>query len=36
VAAATIWDGRLRRWEGALLIVAYMAAVLGFYLGGGR
>jgi Ca2+:H+ antiporter len=36
VAAATIWDGRLRRWEGALLIVAYVAAVLGFYLGGGR
>jgi len=36
VVAATVWDGRLRRWEGALLVVAYLAAVLGFLLGGGR
>jgi Ca2+:H+ antiporter len=36
VAAATIWDGRLRRREGALLVVGYVAAVLGFYLGYGR
>jgi Ca2+:H+ antiporter len=36
LVTATVWDGRLRRWEGALLVGAYGAAVLGFYLGGGR
>jgi Ca2+:H+ antiporter len=36
LVTATVWDGRLRRREGWLLIAAYGAAVLGFYLGGGR
>jgi Ca2+:H+ antiporter len=36
VVAATIRDGHVRRWEGALLVVAYAGAVLGFLLGGGR
>jgi len=36
LVAATVWDGRLRRWEGWLLVAAYGAAVLGFYLGGSR
>jgi Ca2+:H+ antiporter len=36
LAAATVWDGRSRRREGALLVVAYVAAVLGFYLAAGR
>src|ERR1700751_6039694 len=36
LVTVTVWDGRLRRWEGALLVGAYVAAVLGFYLGGGR
>ncbi len=33
---ATVWDGRSQRREGALLVAAYAAAVLGFLLGGGR
>jgi Ca2+:H+ antiporter len=36
VVAATVWDGTSRRKEGALLVVAYAAAVVGFLLGGGR
>jgi Ca2+:H+ antiporter len=36
VVAATVWDGRSRRKEGALLVAAYAAAVLGFLFGGGR
>ncbi|HJQ75248.1 MAG TPA: calcium/proton exchanger [Gaiellaceae bacterium] len=36
VVAATVWDGRARRREGALLVAAYAAAVLGFLFGGGR
>ena len=32
----TVWDGRSRRREGAVLVAAYAAAVLGFLLGGGR
>jgi Ca2+:H+ antiporter len=36
VVAATVWDGRSKRREGALLVAAYAAAVLGFLLGGGR
>jgi Ca2+:H+ antiporter len=36
VVAATVWDGRSRRREGAFLVAAYAAAVLGFLLGGGR
>jgi Ca2+:H+ antiporter len=36
LVTATVWDGRLRRREGWLLVAAYGAAVLGFYLGGGR
>jgi Ca2+:H+ antiporter len=36
VVAATVWDGRSHRREGAFLVAAYAAAVLGFLLGGGR
>ncbi|HEU5477782.1 MAG TPA: calcium/proton exchanger [Gaiellaceae bacterium] len=36
VVAATVWDGRSHRREGALLVAAYAAAVLGFLFGGGR
>ena len=36
LVTATVWNGRLRRREGWLLVGAYGAAVLGFYLGGGR
>ena len=36
VVAATVWDGRSVRKEGALLVAAYVAAVLGFLFGGGR
>jgi Ca2+:H+ antiporter len=36
VAAAVVRDGHVRRWEGALLVAAYAAAVVGFLLGGGR
>jgi len=36
VVAATVWDGTSRRKEGALLVLAYAAAVVGFLLGGGR
>ncbi len=36
LVTATVWDGRLRRREGWLLVGAYGAAVLGFFLGGGR
>jgi Ca2+:H+ antiporter len=36
IVAATVWDGRSRRWEGALMVAAYAAAVVGFYFGGGR
>jgi Ca2+:H+ antiporter len=36
VVAATVWDGRSRRREGLLMVAAYAAAVVGFYLGGGR
>jgi Ca2+:H+ antiporter len=36
VVAATVWDGRSHRREGALMVAAYAAAVLGFLLGGGR
>jgi len=36
VATAVVWDGRSSRREGAFLVVAYAAAVIGFYLGGGR
>ncbi|MFL5960101.1 MAG: calcium/proton exchanger [Gaiellaceae bacterium] len=36
LVAVTVWDGRSHRREGALLIAAYAAAVLGFLLGGGR
>jgi Ca2+:H+ antiporter len=36
VVAATVWDGRSHRKEGALLVAAYAAAVLGFLFGGGR
>ena len=36
IVAATVWDGRSRRKEGAFLVAAYAAAVLGFLLGGGR
>jgi Ca2+:H+ antiporter len=36
LVTATVWDGRSRRREGALLVAAYAAAVLGFLFGGGR
>jgi Ca2+:H+ antiporter len=36
VVAATVWDGTSRRKEGAFLVAAYAAAVVGFLLGGGR
>ena len=36
VATAVVWDGRSSRREGMLLCLAYAAAVVGFYLGGGR
>jgi Ca2+:H+ antiporter len=36
VVAAVVWDGRSNRREGAFLVVAYAAAVLGFLFGGGR
>jgi Ca2+:H+ antiporter len=36
VVTAIVWDGRSSRREGALLCVAYAAAVVGFLLGGGR
>ena len=36
IAAAVVWDGRSSRREGVFLVVAYAAAVLGFYLVGGR
>jgi Ca2+:H+ antiporter len=35
-ATAVVHDGRTRRWEGALLVAAYAAAVVGFYLAAGR
>jgi Ca2+:H+ antiporter len=35
-AAASVWDGRSRRREGVLLVVAYGAAVVAFYLVGGK
>jgi Ca2+:H+ antiporter len=36
IATAVVWDGRSSRREGAVLVVAYAAAVIGFYFGGGR
>jgi Ca2+:H+ antiporter len=36
IAAAVVRDGRTNRREGALLVAAYVAAVIGFLLGGGR
>ncbi len=36
LVAGTVWDGRSRRKEGAFLVAAYAAAVLGFLFGGGR
>ncbi len=36
VVGLTLADGRSRRWEGALLVAAYAAAVVGFLVGGGR
>ncbi|HET8751398.1 MAG TPA: calcium/proton exchanger [Gaiellaceae bacterium] len=36
IVAATVWDGRSHRREGAFLVAAYAAAVLGFLFGGGR
>ena len=34
--AATVWDGTSRRREGVLLVAVYVAAVVGFFLVGGR
>jgi Ca2+:H+ antiporter len=36
VVTAVVWDGRSSRREGAILVLAYLAAVVGFFLGGGR
>jgi Ca2+:H+ antiporter len=36
VVTAVVWDGRSSRREGVLLVVAYVAAAIGFLLGGGR
>jgi len=36
VAGFVVWDGRTRRWEGALLLTAYAAVVVGFALAGSR
>jgi Ca2+:H+ antiporter len=36
VVAAVVRDGRSTRREGALLVAAYVAAAVGFFLGGGR
>jgi Ca2+:H+ antiporter len=36
LVAGVVWDGRTRRLEGGLLVLAYAAAVVGFLLGGGR
>jgi len=36
VVTAVVWNGRSSRREGAFLLVAYTAAVIGFLLGGGR
>jgi Ca2+:H+ antiporter len=36
IVAATVSDGRSKRKEGAFLVAAYAAAVLGFLFGGGR
>jgi Ca2+:H+ antiporter len=36
VVTAIVWDGRSSRREGAFLVAAYAAAVLGFLFGGGR
>jgi Ca2+:H+ antiporter len=36
VASAVVWNGRSSRREGVFLVLAYAAAVVGFYLGGGR
>ena len=36
LATAVVWNGRSNRREGALLVAAYVAAVVGFLLGGGR
>ena len=36
VVAVTVWDGTSRKKEGMLLVAAYVAAVVGFLLGGPR
>jgi Ca2+:H+ antiporter len=36
IVTATVWDGRSHRREGMLMVAAYVAAVVGFLLGGGR
>jgi Ca2+:H+ antiporter len=36
IVAATVWDGTSHRKEGWYLVAAYVAAAVGFLLGGGR
>jgi Ca2+:H+ antiporter len=36
LAAATIWDGQTKRWEGWMLIVAYAGVIAGFLVAGNR
>ena len=36
LVAAVVWDAHSRRWQGAVLVAAYAAAVVAFLLAGGR
>jgi Ca2+:H+ antiporter len=36
LVGATIWDGRSRRWEGAMLVAAYVGVAVAFLLAGNR
>jgi Ca2+:H+ antiporter len=36
LSAAVVWDGRTNRREGGLLVAAYAASIVGFYIVGGR
>jgi Ca2+:H+ antiporter len=36
LVAAVLWDARSRRWQGAVLVAAYAAAVVAFLLAAGR
>jgi len=36
LVTATVWDGRSRRWEGVVLVAAYVAVAVGFLVAGNR